>query len=170
MSEICVKTSEIASSLPDILKPSFQDLATPATAAASPAKPLTNGTFKSKIKRQRYDSDDDEDSAPEVRINGIHRLGLQDFSRKMDVVRQHLQSLADDCPVFIRPANGHSSEDLNKDDEEWTVNLFGLRQFIQRRELERIIDRKYGEEALRIVRIVAEKAHVDPDQVPHSTL
>jgi hypothetical protein len=162
-SEITVKTSEIAQALPNPSKSSFTDLV-PLT-NGSPRPTLTNGTIKSRIKRPRYSSDEEEDSLPEVKINGIHRPGGHDFARKVELVREHLQSLAEDSPLFIRQSNGHS-EDGRLDDEEWTVNLLGLRQFIQRRELERIVKGKYGSDALRVLRIIAEKAHIDPDQVP----
>lgn len=161
-SEITIKTSEIAQALPNSSKPSFTDLAPLNNDSSRPT--LTNGTFKSKIKRPTYSSDEEDDSFPQVKINGIHRPGGHDFARKVELVREHLQSLAEDSPVFIRQSNGHS-EDGRQDDEEWTVNLLGLRQFIQRRELERIIKGKYGPDALRVLRIIAEKAHIDPDQV-----
>jgi hypothetical protein len=161
-SEITVKTSEIAQALPNPSKSSFTDLVP--LANGSPRPTLTNGTFKSRIKRPRYSSDEEDDSFPEVKINGIHRPGGHDFAHKVELVREHLQSLAEDSPVFIRQSNGHS-EDGRLDDEEWTVNLLGLRQFIRRRELERIVKGKYGSDALRVLRIIAEKEHIDPDQV-----
>jgi len=129
-----------------------------------PRQTLTNGTFKSKFKRPRYSSDEDDDDTPQVKINGVQRARPNDFARKVEIVREHLQSLAEDSPVFIRPGNG-GSEGGKGDDETWTVNLLTLRQFIQRRELERIVRGKYGEDALRILRIISEKAHIDPDQV-----
>ena len=165
-SEITVKTSEIATALSDPFRSSFTDLA--AVNNDPPRHALTNGiSFKSKIKRPRFDSDEEEGFLPQVKINGIHRPDADDFARKLELVREHLQSLAEDSPVFIRYANGHS-EDEKVDDEEWTVNLLALRQFIQRRELERIVERKYGSDALRILRIIAEKAHIDSDQVSHT--
>ena len=163
ITEICVSTSEVARALPNPSKPSFTDLV--AVNNEPPRQILTNGTFKSKIKRPRYSSDEEDDAPPEVKINGTQRPRLNDFARKVELVREHLQSLSDDSPVFIRPGNG-GSDGGKLDDEKWTVNLLTLRQFIQRRELERIVRGKYGEDALRILRIISEKAHIDPDQVP----
>jgi hypothetical protein len=76
------------------------------------------------------------------------------------VVRQHLNSLSEGSTLFIRPANG-----LKDEDEEWKVNLLALQHFVRQLEMQRIIERKYGSDALRIVRIITEKNHIDPEQV-----
>ena len=78
----------------------------------------------------------------------------------------HLQSLADDSTLFIRPANGRAE----KGEEEWTVNLLSLRHYLRQSELERIVERKYGADALRLVRIIVEKSNIDQDQVILLTL
>jgi hypothetical protein len=111
-----------------------------------------------------YDDDGSDDEAPEVKINGIHRNSETLLLQKIEIVSQHLQSLADDSPIFIRSANGSQKA---KDDEEWIVNLLSLQQFVRHLELERIIDRKYGEDALRLVNVIAEKHHIDQPQVLH---
>jgi hypothetical protein len=103
---------------------------------------------------------------PEVQINGLHRQ--EDIlQKKIEIVAEHLQSLAEDSTLFIRPGNGSQTK---SDDEKWTINLFSLQKFLRQSELENIIERKYGSDALRLVRIIAEKSHVDQDQVPPSRI
>lgn len=166
MSEINVMTSDVAIGLPDFSKsPAFLDLVEP-TAPAESHIPLTNGTSKLKKfgRRIGYSSDDDE--LPEVKINGIHR-NEDEIERKMALVAEHLTALADDSTLFIRSANG-TSEPKIKDDEQWTINLLSLQQFIRRNELEKIIERKYGADAIRLIKLIEEKTHIDQDQVtPH---
>lgn len=104
----------------------------------------------------------------EVKINGIFRNDEDALQYKIQVVSEHLQSLAEDSELFIRPSSGSSLKP--KDDEEWIVNLRTLTQFLRQNELESIVERKYGGDALRLVRIIAEKRHVDQDQVAFSML
>jgi hypothetical protein len=78
------------------------------------------------------------------------------------LVADHLQSLAEDSTLFIRPANGKPEI---KGDEAWTINILSLRHFLRQSELEKLVERKYGQDALRLVRIIAEKTHLDQDQV-----
>jgi hypothetical protein len=153
--EIKVKTSEVAKILPDIsTTPAFVDLVDPHNERS---RSIPNGTSR----RGRRDYSSDEDDLPEVKINGTHRY-QDSIQRKQEIVADHLQSLAEDSTLFIRPANGKSE---HKGEEEWTVNLLSLRQFLRQTELERVIDRKYGQDALRLVRIIAEKTNIDQDQV-----
>lgn len=58
-----------------------------------------------------------------------------------------------------------------EDDEEWRINFRTLVEFVRIAELESIVEHKYGENALRIFRIVVEKHHIDPEQVrkPHQS-
>jgi hypothetical protein len=99
---------------------------------------------------------------PEVKINGIHRSPEDLLQKKMTIVAEHLHSLAEDSTLFIRPGNGSQTP---SDEEKWTVNLFSIQQFLRQSELENLIERKYGGDALRLVRIIAEKSNVDQDQV-----
>jgi hypothetical protein len=161
--EIGVTTSEVAIELPDpSITSVFLDLVEIDDESPRPA--LTNGSSKSRRlgRRGGYSSDED-DFLPEVKINGIHRGSEDLLLRKMEIVTQHLQSLADESTIFIRPANG--SDSGNKEDENWTLNLLDLQQFVRQSELERVVERKYGSDALRLVRIIVEKHHVDQDQV-----
>lgn len=156
MTEIIIKTSEVVQYLPDPSdRPIYRDLVDPQPREEST---FTNGTFKSSklSRRGGYSSDEDD---YKVQINGISRTNLH---HKMRTVAEHLQSLADDSHVFIRPANGSTTSD---DDEQWIVNLLSLRQFVRQTEMERIIENKYGEDALRLVAVIAEKNHIDSDQV-----
>lgn len=122
---------------------------------------FTNGTSRPKqLGRRGYSSD--EDDMPEVKINGIHRNPEDLLEKKMEIVTEHLQSLAEDSTLFIRPANGSQT---GSDEEKWTINLFSIQQFLRQSELENLIERKYGGDALRLVRIIAEKSNVDQDQV-----
>jgi hypothetical protein len=160
MAELDVTTAEVAIALPDPTKAgSFTDLVDPPTETSRST--LTNGSSRPrKLGRRGYSSD--EDGMPEVTINGIHRP--EDLlQKKIEIVAEHLQSLAEDSTLFIRPGNGSQTK---SDDEKWTINLFSLQKFLRQSELENIIERKYGSDALRLVRIIAEKSHVDQDQVP----
>ena len=156
ITEIIIKTSEVVQHLPDPSdRPIYRDLVDP---QPKEEPTFTNGTFKSSKlgRRGGYSSDEDD---YEVQINGISQTNLH---HKMHTVAQHLQSLADDSHVFIRPANGSTT---SKDDEQWIVNLLSLRQFVRQTEMERLIENKYGEDALRLVTVIAEKNHIDSDQV-----
>lgn len=108
-----------------------------------------------------YSSDEDELS--EVKMNGIHR-NEDELEKKMSIVAEHLKALADDSTLFIRSANGGLDE-KPKTDEVWTINFLSLQQFIRRNELEKIIERKYGMDALRLIKLIEEKTHIDQDQV-----
>lgn len=162
-SEITVSTTEIALLLPDPTKQTtFTDLVEP------PSQPsrhlLSNGTGKLKRPGRRAGYSSDEDEMGEVKINGIFRNEEDILQYKVRVVSEHLQSLAEDSELFIRPSSESSAKP--KDEEEWIVNLRTLTQFLRQNELESIVERKYGGDALRLVRIIAEKRHVDQDQVP----
>jgi len=166
-SEITVSTTEIAILLPDPTKSNtFTDLVEP------PSQPsrqlLSNGTGKLKRLGRRGGYSSDEDDMGEVKINGIFRNDEDILQYKIQVVSEHLQSLAEDSELFIRPSSGSSAKP--KDDEEWIVNLRTLTQFLRQNELESIVERKYGGDALRLVRVIAEKHHVDQDQVAFSVL
>jgi hypothetical protein len=164
-SEITVSTSEIAILLPDPSKSTpFTDLVDPPSQPPS-RQLLSNGTSKLKRpggRRGGYSSDEDDEMG-EVKINGIYRNNEDVLQYKIQVVSEHLQSLAEDSELFIRPSSGSSAKP--RDDEEWIVNLLTLTQFLRQTELESIVERKYGSDALRLVRIIAEKHHVDQDQV-----
>jgi hypothetical protein len=162
-SEITVSTTEIALLLPDPTKQTtFTDLVEP------PSQPsrhlLSNGTGKLKRPGRRGGYSSDEEEMGEVKINGIFRNEEDILQYKVRVVSEHLQSLAEDSELFIRPSSESSAKP--KDEEEWIVNLRTLTQFLRQNELESIVERKYGGDALRLVRIIAEKRHVDQDQVP----
>ena len=160
--EISVKTSEIAQRLPDPSnRPIYRDLVDPQPRDESA---VINGTFKSSKLGRRGGYSSDEDDYNEVKINGIHRNAEANLQQKMRIVAQHLESLADDSQIFVRPANGSSPK--SKDDEQWIVNLLSLQQFVRKTEMERIIKDKYGEDALRLVTVIAEKNHIDSEQVP----
>jgi len=164
MIEIRVLSSEVALALPDpaTLSP-FKDLVDVQYQPLPPSS--TNGNFSSMRPGRRGGRYTHEDDAPEVQLNGVYRTAEASFNEKKDLVTRHLQSLADDTTAFIRPANG-SKKNQAVDDEEWTVNLLTLQQFIRMSELERIVERKYGADALRLLRVVVDKHHVDQDQVP----
>jgi RNA polymerase III subunit RPC82 len=158
--EITVSTMEIASALPDLsFHPTFTELLDP-PAGTPPA--LTNGN---KLKRGRRIAgfSSDEDDLPQVQINGVYR-DEDDLARKMTLVSEHLRELASDSDIFLRP----SSSDMTEV-EEWTINFLTLQQFIKRTELERIIERKYGADALRLIKLVEGKTHIDQEQVSPST-
>lgn len=147
--------------LPDIsMSQIFVDLVEPTNTSQSVQ---TNGTSKLKKlgRRMGYSSDDDE--IPEVKMNGIHR-NEDELEKKMSIVTDHLRALADDSTLFIRSANGGLDE-KPKADELWTINFLSLQQFIRRNELEKIIERKYGMDALRLIKLIEEKTHIDQDQV-----
>jgi hypothetical protein len=158
--EITVKTSEVATALPDPwATPTFLELVDPPNEPSRST--ITNGTSRSRRQGGRRGYSSDEDDLPEVKINGTYR-NEDAMQRKLELVADHLQSLAEDSTLFIRPSNGKPEM---KGDEEWTVNLLSLRHFLRQTELERIVERKYGADALRLVRIIAEKSHIDQDQV-----
>ena len=161
MVEIRVMSSEIALALPDpSTSAAFKELVDKQYQA--PQNNI-NGIFGSSRPGRLGGRYTDEDDLPEVHLNGFSRTPESQFNRKKEIVRQHLESLADDTPFFIRPANGTKKVKVD-DDEEWTVNLLSLQKFIRMSELERIVERKYGTDALRLLRIVVEKHHVDQDQ------
>lgn len=142
--------------------PYFQDLVNPVKESN-----LTNGALNPrklgrKAQNYLFDDDDDDKEAPEVKINGIHRNSENLLLQKVEIVSEHLQSLADDSPIFIRSANGSQKA---KDDEEWIINLLSLQQFVRRSELESIVEKKYGADALRLLSVIAEKHHIDQPQV-----
>lgn len=152
-------SSEIALALPDPSNLSaFKELV---DVQYQPAQPTTLNSTRPGRLGGRYT---DEDDNPEVYLNGVNRTPEGQFKEKKELVRQHLQSLADDTTLFIRPANG-TKKAQETDDEEWTVNLLSLQRFVRISELERIVEKKYGVDALRLLRIVVEKHHVDQDQV-----
>ena len=168
--EIGVKTSDVALALPDTsnLK-AFQDLVD--QGYQSRPKPPTNGLYMSSRQLSRITDDEDTDM-PELAMNGIDR-GPEDYlRRKCKVVREHLQALADDTAVLVRKYVKDEKE-VNREadikfeqDEEWRVNFRALQEFVRISELEAIVEHKYGTDALRIFRIVVEKHHIDPEQVP----
>ena len=131
--------------------------------------PQTTGSSGSPSKRRklgRWSDSDDELVTPEVKMNGVYRTFEQKLQYKMTVVAHHLERLADESDVFIRSSSGSDSESKgNKDDPNWTVNLLHLRRFIRNSEFEKIIEKKYGDDALSLVRLVAEKHQVDQHQV-----
>jgi len=155
-------TSEIALALPDISNsPIFVDL----VESTTDSQPLmTNGTSKLKKLGRKIGYSSDDDELPEVMINGIHRH-TDEIEKKMTLVAEHLHALEDDSALFIRSGNGGLDE-KPKDDEQWIINLLSLQQFIRRNELEKIIERKYGADALRLIKLIEEKTHIDQDQVP----
>jgi hypothetical protein len=158
--EIDVTTSEIAMALPDIsMSQTFVDLMDSTTTSQAA---VTNGTSKLKklSRRGGYSSDED---LPEIKMNGIHR-NEDGLKKRMAIVTEHLTSLADDSTLFIRSASA-SLDDKPKDDETWTINFLSLHQFIRRNEVEKIIERKYGLDALRLIKLIEEKTHIDQDQV-----
>jgi len=174
MLEIGIKTSEIATALPDPSKiKSFQDLVDVTYQSRPIQHALTNGTFLSSRQLSRVSGVDDEDlDLPEVTVNGIDRTIEDYLRRKRKVVREHLQALADDTAVLVR--RGDDKEDMEvkmedgsefETDEEWRINFRVLHEFLRISELESIVEHKYGENALRIFRIVIEKHHIDQDQV-----
>jgi DNA-directed RNA polymerase III subunit RPC3 len=124
-----------------------------------------NGT-SSPMKRQNrmLNFASDESDLPEVQLNGADRTEEGNFRRRKEIVKRHLEALAGDEPSLIRPSNGTKKLD-DTDDEEWSVNLISLQQFIRIKEIERIVRGKYGSESLRLLRIVNQKHHVDQDQV-----
>jgi hypothetical protein len=158
-------TSEVAKVLPETSKlTGFQDLVDDAY-QPRPAM-VMNGIVHSRNLSRMSDLSNDND-LPEVNRNWFHRSSDDLFNWKKTLVSQHLQSLADDNLLFVRPANGTKQIQAKaNDDEEWIVNLLSLQEFIRISELERIVERKYGSDALRILRIVVEKHHIDQDQVP----
>ena len=165
--EISVKSSEVAVLLPDISKSKeFLELVDEQYRPA----PVMNGT-SNPLKRQNrmlnFSSDDLD--LPELRLNGVDRTEEGNFSRRKEIVRRHLEALAADESALIRPSNG-TKKSNDTDDEQWTVNLLSLQQFIRIKEIERIVGSKYGSESLRLLRIINQKHHVDQDQVISSFL
>jgi len=124
-----------------------------------------NGT-SSPLKRQNrmLNFTSEESDLPEVQLNGADRTAEGNFNRKKEIVRTHLEALAEDEPLLIRPSNGTKKVN-DTDDEEWIINLLSLQQFIRIKEIERIVRGKYASESLRLLRIVNQKHHVDQDQV-----
>lgn len=165
-SEITVSTAEIALLLPDPSKAApFADLVDP---PSQPARQLlSNGSSKLKRLGRRGGYSSDEEEMGEVKINGIYRNDEDVLQHKIQVVSEHLQALAEDSELFIRPSSGSAAKP--RDDEEWIVNLLTLTQFLRQTELENIVEHKYGGDALRLVRIISEKRHLDQDQVRRPT-
>ena len=164
--EMSFATADIAVKMPDpSLTSSFLDLVDPSDQTSRPS--LTNGSTSRRGRRIEYDSDNE--NFPEVKINGIHRgTSEEQFQKRIEIVAEHLQSLAAESTVFIHPSNA-SDSDTKEFNTQWTVNLLDLQQYVRQSEMERIIERKYGSDALRLVRLVAEKHHVDQDQVLSSS-
>jgi hypothetical protein len=155
--EITVSTMEIALILPDLtLNSVFSELVDP------PASGLANGNPKLKrIARRIGYSSDNEDELPQEQINGIYQND-DDLQKKITLVREHLQELSSDSNIFLRVSNNEKIPE----DELWTINFLTLQQFVKRTELERIVERKYGGDALRLIKLIEEKTHIDQEQVP----
>lgn len=117
-------------------------------------------------------SDDEDTDMPELNVNGIDRNHDDYLRRKRKIVREHLQALADDTAVLVRKHIKADDRDVKQEDgvgfeqdEDWRINFRALREFVWISELEAIVEHKYGPDALRIVRVVVEKHHIDPEQV-----
>jgi len=174
MLEIGIKTSEIATALPDPSKiKSFQDLVDETYQSRPKQHALANGTFLSSRQLSRVSDAEDEDiDLPEVTINGIDRTIEDYLRRKRKVVREHLQALADDTAMLVRRGDDKEGREVKMEDgsefeidEEWGINFRALHGFLRISELESIVEHKYGDRALRVFRIVIEKHHIDQDQV-----
>ena len=85
---------------------------------------------------------------------------ISDHQAKLNLIRDHLLLLAEHQYAFVdRIHSNHTRV------EKWAVNFSALSRQLRLLELERTIFTRYGDEALRVIRILQEKGKLDEKAV-----
>ncbi|KAK6503028.1 RNA polymerase III subunit C82 [Arthrobotrys musiformis] len=106
------------------------------------------------------DSDDydlDADSDGDVGMNGTHELSsaAQEKKEQLQNIRKHLMLLAEDNNQFVTKQEGSMQYG------GWTVDTQRLCEALRIRELEQIVEERFGGIATRLVRIIKDKGKMD---------
>ncbi|EPS43035.1 hypothetical protein H072_2990 [Dactylellina haptotyla CBS 200.50] len=104
-----------------------------------------------------YDLDADLDADLDVSMNGNHDLSsaAQEKKEQLQNIRKHLSLLAEDPNQFVTKQEGSMQYG------GWTVDTERLCRLLCTRELEQIVEERFGGVATRLVRIIKDRGKMD---------